>query len=387
MNENFFLKRTACLVEKLDCENGLDSNVKQFCESVAQKVNQKNKWSLSSAENSESIKIPQDDLDALLADLAELLNDDTFDVHESLGCQKKDISKPNLPSKDIGRSGAAKRKPRRHQAWMERDDEERQNFLSEKHQWSPLKVTTDPSEWFQPKEGYTSLKNAYPNLFEGEEDKEDKLPRRKGRKSRTGRPRKCNQIPRKQAPLADPLLEPTASDNGKASGNQSVLHLNASKLNFPSREKSVQAAIHTLQNTGYGLTGVDEQFISPDETLTVDIEQKRVLYALVSFKIHPKRKIQVVRPPNDDSDGYFYQPILPKNLEHIWLELLGVQLIPSTKVHAVPREKNVRSVAIGTDKTNVIGPNSKLNSITKKFVPVLRKSQSIHQIERKFEAN
>ena len=43
-------------------------------------------------------------------------------------------------------SGAAKRKPRRHQAWMERDDEERQNFLSEKHQWSPLKVTTDPSE-------------------------------------------------------------------------------------------------------------------------------------------------------------------------------------------------------------------------------------------------
>ena len=244
------------------------------------------------------------------------------------------------------------------------------------------------SSGFQPKEGYTSLKNAYPNLFEGEEDKEDKLPRRKGRKSRTGRPRKCNQIPRKQAPLADPLLEPTASDNGKASGNQSVLHLNASKLNFPSREKSVQAAIHTLQNTGYGLTGVDEQFISPDETLTVDIEQKRVLYALVSFKIHPKRKIQVVRPPNDDSDGYFYQPILPKNLEHIWLELLGVQLIPSTKVHAVPREKNVRSVAIGTDKTNVIGPNSKLNSITKKFVPVLKKNTGpaeMMSIQKKLE--
>ena len=42
--KNFVFRRTACLVEKLDCENGLDLNVKQFCESVAQKVNQKNKW-------------------------------------------------------------------------------------------------------------------------------------------------------------------------------------------------------------------------------------------------------------------------------------------------------------------------------------------------------
>ena len=326
INNDFFQKRAVCLVERLD-DVVLDSNVKQFCENVATKVNLTKRAGDGKC-SSGKLNIPQERLDLLLNDLAALLNDDGFDVNESLGHKRKETATRQGKPNETPKRGAAKRKPKpKVRRCIEAP-------ISQKRiEWSPFKESSE-TQWFQPKEGYTSLKDAYPALFEENSD-EVKL---------------CFPQPKRGRPKnSDPLMIPpfmiyTFAANSavfqvpKRTSKNFVLD-DTRKMDekfaiLPNSQSTqldqVTRASEKPEVRKRSRQTIRSEISSNDSTQFIQNFIERVKshdpnasFGLLTFKQLPLKNVRVIYGSEESRQ---YKPILPKNEQFTKVQLADFQI-------------------------------------------------------------